>query len=92
MSATLNKEEKYQLTVSPSSFYEVRGNPGIATCVIDNEQLELLDRFDDTVVNGIQSGFYYSGNFMMCPTCGHAHYIVDHADHLQGPVTLQWKK
>lgn len=82
--------EGYELTVAPSSYYEIRGKAIQPSCILCNEELEVLDRFDD-VINKIQTGFYYTGDFMMCPDCGHAHYIVDKTDHLSGPVTLQWK-
>jgi len=90
MSTTTSQEESYKLTIVPNSYYELQGAPLIPECIECKEALESLDRFDETILNGVRSGFYYVGDFMMCPNCGHAHYIVDHTNHLLGPATLSW--
>jgi hypothetical protein len=87
---SIAQAEGYQLTVAPKSYYEIRGKAVKPSCIICNEELEPLDRFDD-VINSVPTGFYYTGEFQMCPDCGHAHYIVDKTDTISGPVTLQWK-
>ena len=88
-----NNPEAYQLTIIPDDFYEV---PGMKpTCVIceDEHHLEKLDRFEDTKdTSGVSAGFFYEGEFMMCPECGHAHYIADAVNYIKGPVTIQWSK
>jgi hypothetical protein len=90
MSLAAEAASGYQLTIAPKSYYEIRGKLIQPSCVQCNEELEVLDRFDD-IQGKIQTGFYYTGELQMCPECGHAHYIVDKTDHISGPVTLQWK-
>jgi hypothetical protein len=90
MTLAIGFTDGYQLTIAPKSFYEIRGKQAIETCILCNEELVQLDRFDD-VINEVRTNFYYTGDFKMCPECGHAHYIIDKTDNITGPVTLQWK-
>lgn len=88
MSTVQEAEGGYQLTLSPASYYEQRGTSVTPSCVLCNEELETVDEFSGT---GQHAGFFYTGSLMVCPDCGHVHYIVDRTSNISGPVTLQWQ-
>lgn len=85
-------QQTYEMTMVPKLYYKNRGMEDKPICAIDGANLEKLDEFKETIgPQGVASGFYYEGSLTICPSCGHVHYILDHADFITGPVTVGWE-
>lgn len=81
----------YEMSLVPSKFYKSDATDVTPeTCVICYQILEPIDNFKEEDVAGVPDGFVAEGTLMVCPSCNHAHYVVDDMSVTKGPVTVQW--